>query len=295
MVININNNLIMKKIFLFLIFLMILQVTFSQESEDSNIEETENFEKNPLLTSTFILKAGAFIPSKTIRLRVNGDTPNNIIDFNDSFDFNNRQTTAEFSFIWRFTKNKKWHLGVEYFSVKTSGEKSLEDDIEWEDVTYPVGVDVKVGFGLSLYRIFVGRVITAGDRHEFGGGLGIHGMDFNTFIEGQAYAGDITTSFERKSVAVIIPVPNLGFWFNYTPTSKWAVTARMDWFAININEYNGVLWNVSTGIKYQIIKNFGVSVNYKYFNATVKANKKNWDGRVDMSFSGPSFGVFGNF
>ena len=197
---------------------MILQITFSQENVnvndvESKIGEAETVKKNPILTNTFIFNVGAFVPSKTFRLGVDGDTPNNIIDFNKAFDLNNRQTTLELNFIWRFTKNKKWNLSIEYFSVKTSGEKSLDDEIEWGDVTYPVGVDVKAGFELNLYRIFVGRVITSGVRHEFGGGLGIHAMDFSTFIEGQAYAGDIATSFHRESINAMIPVPNIGFWF----------------------------------------------------------------------------------
>lgn len=295
-----TNNSIMKKIFLSLFFLMILQVTFSQKNKketevEVEVEEIETVKKNPILTSTFILNAGVFVPTKTMKLSVDGNTPNNIIDFNKAFNLNNRQTTLELNFIWRFTKNKKWHLGAEYFSIKSSGKKSLDNDIEWNDITYPVGADVEAGFGLDIYRIFVGRVITSGLRYEFGGGLGIHAMEFNTFIQGQARAGDLSTSFQRESINVLIPVPNLGFWVYYTPSSKWVLTARMDWFAVGINEYNGVLWNVSTGVKYQIIKNFGVAVNYKYFKVDVKANNTYWKGSVDMIFSGPSFGVFGNF
>ncbi len=198
--------------------------------------------------------------------------------------------------MWRFSKSKKWSLAVEYFGVKSNHSFSLEKEIEWEDAIYPVGVDIDAGFRINMYRIFFGRTISKGNQHELGGGLGVHAMDIRTFVEGEAFIGNnVVPTNERKSVSVVAPVPNIGIWYYYTPSLKWALTARVDWFSITVGEYGGSLWNLAPGVKYQISKHIGVGLNYRYIKTTLNIDKADWNGEVNLIFQGPLFTISGNF
>ena len=286
----------MKKLTLsFVVIILFSSLTsFSQENDTEQISATESKKQHPILSDRFIFNGGLFIPTKTFQLAIDGASENELIDVTEDFDFNRSESIFAGNFMWRFSRNKKWSLSVEYFGVKSNHNITLEDDIEWEDVTYPVGVEVDAGFRINMYRIFFGRSIVQKQNHELGGGLGVHAMDIRTFIEGEAYIDDVSAGFERKSVSVVAPVPNIGFWYYYTPNDKWALTARVDWFAITIDKYGGSLWNLAPGVKYQVFKNVGVGLNYRYIKTSISVDEDDWHGDVDLIFQGPLFTISAN-
>ncbi len=286
----------MKKVILILALVLIipLQFSYSQDNDESENKDNIEVKKNPILTSKIYFNGGLFLPSKSIKASLNGSSENDIIDFNDAFNFNQKETTFAANFIWRFAK--KWHLGAEYFGVKNSGSWAIEEEIEWEDVTYGVGATLDAGFRINMYRIFIGRVISSGQQHELGGGLGVHAMDIRTYIEGNGFVdGSSVISYERRTLDLTAPLPNIGFWYYYTPTEKWALTARVDWFGITVGDYSGSLWNIAPGVKYQILDNLGVGLNYRYFKTNLTVNKDNLNASLDLIFHGPLFTVSGNF
>ena len=282
---------------LILLALLIVGYTstlFSQENEKSSTNTSaESQDIHPLLTDRFVFNMGLYLPTKNLRVKASSN--NDEIDFNEAFDMNQKENTPAFNFIWKFSKNKKWNVGVEYFKVKSGHTSAIEKDIEWEDVVYKAGAELKVGFGVSMYRIFFGRSLSLGPKHDFGVGLGVHAMDISSFVQGEAYIDDHTTSFERKSVSAVAPFPNIGLWYFYAPTPKWALTARVDWFGITVGDFTGSLWNVAPGFKYQILDNLGVGLNYRYFQAGLDIDKDQFDGGLNMQFSGPLFTISGNF
>ena len=171
----------------------------------------------------------------------------------------------------------------------------LDESIEWNDKTYDVGAVVTGGYKFALYKIFFGRVISRGDKHEFGGGLGIHAVRIGGFIEGKASVNGLEGSFERNNVQVTLPLPNVGFWYFWAPDAKWAFTGRVDWFGISIDNYTGNLWGLTPGVNYQAFKNIGFSLEYKYLALKADVDKDAWKGNFGMDFYGPSFKVTANF
>jgi len=278
----------MKNLFIVFFFLVTYCSSYAQTVGD----------KNPMLTDRFLARAALFVPSRAFQVGVNGniETENTgDIDFDETFGLGGTQNTLNLDFMWRFSKSKLWSVRGQYFSVGAEKETTLDREIEWEDVTYPVGASVKGGFGLKLYRTFFGRVISTGQKHELGGGLGFHGLNTNVFIEGEAFINDASAGFRRESVKAFLPLPNLGVWYFWAPAPKWAFSAEVDWFGIKIGEYSGGLWNLSPGVTFQPFKTIGFSVKYHYINYYANVNQNNWNGSFDMIYQGPSIGLNANF
>jgi len=273
----------MKKILAISFILIDILLVFSQETE----------KKHPLLSDKFRFNAGVYSSTKTMKFRVDGEGPNSIIDFDEALDLNNNELTFFFNFNWRFSKN--WSLSTEYFSVRNSNKWQLKEDIYWQDVVFKENSNVKIGAGLDMYRIFVGRTIFKRLNHELGVGLGVHALNIGAYIKGDAYINDEDFNFEKKSVSAIAPLPNIGFWYFYSPVPKWGFTARLDWFGISIGDYFGSLWNVGPGVNYQVFKHVGVGLSYRYFKFTAKVDKSGWNGEFNMIFQGPLFSISGNF
>ena len=273
----------MYKVIIILLFILINKSSFSQEID----------KRHPLLSDKFMFNAGIYTSTKTMKFRVAGEDKNSIIDFEEALDLDDNESTFFFNFNWRFSKH--WSLSTEYFSIKNGNKWQLEEDIKWENVTFKEGSNVRIGAGLDMYRVFVGRTIFKRINHELGAGLGLHALNIGAFIKGDAYINDEDFNFEKKSVSAIAPLPNIGFWYFYSPAPKWAFTARLDWFGISIGDYFGSLWNVGPGVNYQIFKHVGVGLSYRYFKFTAKVDKSDWNGEFNMIFQGPLFSISGNF
>ncbi len=267
-----------------LVFLLSIPIVHSQEKKE---------DQNPLYSNKFVISAGLYSSAKTIGIRVNGSGENQLIDFKEAFDLNNNEITFFGNFNWRFSK--KWTLSAEYFSVKNGNKWELDEDIHWGDVTFKEGSNVKIGFSLDMYRVFVGRSVLQKTKHELGIGLGIHDLQVGAYITGDAYINNDDYNFERRSVSANAPLPNIGFWYYYFPTSKWGLTANIDLFGLTVDEYFGSLYNVRAGVNYQIFKNFGVGLSYRYFKFTAKVDKKYWNGKFNMIFQGPLLSISGTF
>ncbi|MCF6308578.1 MAG: hypothetical protein L3J09_11585 [Flavobacteriaceae bacterium] len=290
-------NFISKNAVLFFL-LIISNILIAQEINKNDLNSSVE-DKHPLLSNKFIFYGGIYSSTKGIKIGVNGASDNEIIDFNEKVDFNNNEYTLFLSFNWRFSR--MWTLSAEYFSVKNGISKTVNQNFEWEDQIFNGGAGLKLGMNLSMYRVFIGRTIIKGTKYELGAGLGVHTLDIEAYIEGNAYIDNENTGegasvgFKRSAVSVIAPVPNIGAWYFYAPNNKWLLSARVDWFGLTAGDYYGGLWDLGAGVNYQFHKHFGVGLKYRYYDFTAKVNKDNWDGKFTMTFQGPLLTVNANF
>jgi hypothetical protein len=281
----------MKSILTTIVFLVTFSSAFSQTGED----------KHPILSDRFIIGLGWYFPARDVKLGVEGNIRIDEIeelediDIDETLGLSEGDNTFNFNFLWRFSRNKFWSVRGDYFKVGTSRNVTLDEEIEWEDVIYPVGGEANVSYEIGLYRIFFGRAISTGQKHELGGGLGIHGLNVKVSIEGNAVIDGQSAGFERSDVSTFLPLPNIGFWYIWAPTDKWAFSASVDWFDVKIDNISGGLWNVSPGVTYQIIRNLGVNVNYQFLKFKANINNDDFRGSFDLKFSGPSVRIMGSF
>jgi len=281
----------MKSILSILAILMTFSSSFSQNEND----------KHPLLTDRFLIGAGVYFPARDIKLGVEGNISVDEIedlediDFDETLGLSEGENTFNLNFLWRFSRNKFWSVRGEYFKVGSTRNVTLDEDIEWEDITYPVGGSAEVSFGVGLYRVFFGRVISTGQKHELGGGLGIHGLNVKASVAGEGFIGDESAGFSKSEVSAFLPLPNIGLWYIWAPTDKWAFSANLDWFGIKIDNLSGGLWNVSPGVTFQIIRNLAVNANYQFYNFNANIDESDFKGSFDLTFNGPTIRVVGNF
>lgn len=271
-----------------LVFLVTFSSLFAQSDGD----------KNPILTDRMFIKPGWYFPSQDIKLGVDGSVDGDRyedLDLDETFKLNRGEDSFNLDFIWRFSKNKFWSVSGEYFKVGDKKTVTLDEEVEWDDVVYPIGGEVTASYRVALYRIFFGRVISTGQKHELGGGLGIHGLNIKGTIEGNGFVGDESVGFERREVKGFLPLPNIGLYYIWTPSSKWALSAKLDWFGIELDNISGGLWNVSPGVTFQIIENLGINANYQFLNFNANVDSNSWNGGFDLSFSGPALRIIGNF
>lgn len=241
---------------------------------------------HPYLSDKFFVDIGLFWPSRSFSLSVNGSAGevNDPIEFEEDVRLNQADEVFCAEFGWRF--GEKWRLVGQYFESSGSSTWLLEEDIEWQDVVFQTGTNASGGADFTLLRTFFARDFNVGERHEFGLGAGTHWLDIGSYIEGTILIEDGGTAYSRQSVRVSGPLPNIGTWYNYSISDRWAFTTRFDFFSADIGKYDGTLTNFSFGVNFQIARNLGLGVNYNDFELDVGVDETSWRGRVKTSYEG---------
>ncbi len=246
-------------------------------------EDTEDL--HPYLENGFSLDLGIFFPDRKLDLRINGTGSgnNDEIDFDKGVQLGSADTTFAAEMSWRF--RGKWSVVGQYFESNDSVGAVLEEDIEWGDVVFGAGSNAAVGTKFSLTRIFFGRQLDTSRTHDIGIGGGIHWLHIGSFIEGEILVNG-TPAAARRSVSVEAPLPNIGAWYKYSISPRWALRGRLDLFSADIGDYDGLLVNVSLGVNFQAFEHFGIGLNYNYFELDVGIEKSGWRGDIETIYDG---------
>lgn len=251
---------------------------------------------HPVLSDRFILTVGAFRSSNSFKISADGNRQTRSdVDFGDTVGVSDTSTLVNAQLRWKFGSEKKWSLWGQYFSNNATGDATLTEDVDWNDLTFKEGTYVAAGVKLAIARVFVGRSFVLNDQNDFGVGIGIHNLDLSAFIEGEVIIDDQTTGTRRGDVKGSQILPNIGAWYNFSPASRWLLHARVDWISADIGNYDGTLWNTSAGVNFQAWDHVGFDLSWQYFNLNLNVDKRDWNGGADMTYNGPVFSVTANW
>ena len=240
---------------------------------------------HPELKAKYSLDVGVFYPERSMSFGAGVTAPDeNSVDFGGQFGLDKKDELFEVDFQWRF--GEKWSLAAQYFEA--SGERSavLEEDLEWNDVVFSRNTNARASTDFTLYQLFFARSLTDGGKTDFGLGAGLHWLEIGAEIEGSILVNN-TVTFSRESVRASSPLPNIGAWYSYSLSPRWAIKARGDWFGASIDEYDGRLVNFQAGINFAWFKNGGIGVAYNFVELDVDVDNAVWNGSADLTYEGP--------
>ncbi len=258
----------------------------------------QDYDYHPALSDNFLLSVGAFRSDNTFKIRAEGasdDMNNDEIDFGNSLSVDETNTIFNGQLRWKFGKERKWSLWGQYFSNDAEGSATLTEDVAWEDVIFREGTFVEAGVEIEVIRLFVGRSLVKNKQHDFGLGVGLHHLDLGAFIGGEINIDDESTGFVRESVSAGAPLPNLGAWYLFSPARNWLLHARVDWLSVNIDPYDGTMWNFNAGVNFQAWRNVGFDLSYQYFDIDFGVDDDDFIGGAKMSYSGPILSITANW
>ncbi len=241
---------------------------------------------HPYLSDTFFIDVGVFFPDRRLSLSVDGSSGehHDLIEISEDVQFKDADRTFALEFGWHF--GEKWRLVGQYFESGGSSSRTLEADIEWEDIVFLSGTNTTVGSKFMLIRTFFGRDFNVNEKHDFGVGVGIHWLDTGAIIEGTILVDGEEVASGKRSVHVSSPLPNAGVWYTYSIADRWAIKGRADWLSASIDPYDGTLTNLGLGVNFQATRYFGVGLSYINFALDVEIDDSDWRGGLETSYKG---------
>jgi hypothetical protein len=81
-------------------------------------------------------------------------------------------------------------------------------------------------------------------------------------------------------------LPNIGAWYKYSISRRWALRARLDLLSANVGNYDGLMLNSAVGVNFKPFEHFGIGLNYNYFKLDVGIDKSDWRGDIETVYDG---------
>jgi len=236
--------------------------------------------------NTFTIGIGYFYAKASTNASYNSNVGiGTDVDFEQILGLDDRSNIPLFDLQWRFAD--RWALTAEYFDLKRKGSKTLQEEVEWGDEVYPIGADIKSQFDVRDTRVMVDYAVFKDKDKAVGLGLGAHVMSLRAQLAG--------TGFQTEKADVLAPLPVISAFASMGLTDTWGLSMRVDWLSVNYQEYSGDLRSTGIDLLYQPFHHVGFSLGYRSVLLDVKVDGDDWNGRVDMTFNGPAFRIFGTF
>lgn len=237
----------------------------------------------------FWLEASAFMPKIDSSLEVNSTSNQGIgteIDVESDLGLDKDETLPAFLAGARLTRSLS--IIGEYYSIGRDATKSLERNITFEGVTYPLAASVTSELTTDVYRLVIGYSFVRTDKAEVGAALGLHATDFEVGIEGLGTVGGTTAQTEQRRQDFLAPLPTLGLFGSFEVLPRLTLSGRVDYLSLSIDDYDGRLLNAQAKLSYRVTRNIGVGAAWRHVDYRVDVEKDRFEGRFEYEFSGPA-------
>jgi hypothetical protein len=240
-------------------------------------DEPQGIPVHPALTDRFFFGLGAGRLRSNTQARLNSDIGlGTNVDFEDILGLDGNSTVPEFLARWRFTE--RWRLEFEYFQLNRSGDKRLDQDVMWGDITFPAGAGVSTKFDVAVARVSCGYSFYKTKDKEVGAALGFHVTNFDVGIEGSA---------EEEGGDLLAPLPVGSVYAQMALSDEWALALRLDAFRIEYSQYSGHVFAVGVDALWQPWRHFGFGLGWRSLQIAGGVDTSDWNGEVSTDYQGP--------
>lgn len=242
----------------------------------------------------FRFDAGAFLAAFDTTLRIDSKTFGQGTDINleDDLDYDDSTITYLFGGYWRFTKHHR--LYASYFVFDRDSSAQLNKEIEVGDEVFPVGAGISSEFNLKIIPIAYGYSFINNEKHELTVILGLHWYKAEFKIAGYDHAGAEPAEADA-SVDANLPLPAIGFAYEYRFTERWTAGAMAQAFYLKGSssslDFSGSLLNLGVKTEYWLFKNIGIGAAVNYFDLDADVEDDDWKGALDYEYFGPQIYV----
>jgi hypothetical protein len=246
---------------------------------------------NPNLNDKIFIGLGAFYGAKTsTTAQLSSQTlgAGTSVDFQNLLGLSGSAGGPDAEFRWRMSE--RWRLELNYFRISQSGGKTIDQDIQWGDVVYPVNSQVTSKIAFSDLRSSVGYSFYKTSDKELGVGFGLHWLWWQGSLSSQTQGSE--------GGNLLAPLPVISLYGGFALNEQWSVGARIDEFSLTYEQYHGGITVMNLNVLYQPFRHVGFGLGYTgsflNFSAT-SSGLGSFQGKLTQNVQGPSFYLTASF
>lgn len=162
---------------------------------------------------------------------------------------------------YRFTDAHS--MDFSYFSVKSDGQKVINEDIKWDEKTISAGATVDSYFNMDIYKINYVYSFYHNEKVELALTAGLHITSLDLGLGAQGMIDGVPGQKYSSGEAATVPLPVFGFKGEYTIIDKKLfVNYKAEYFFIHFDDYEGTLLSTALNLEYHFMENIGVGTGF---------------------------------
>ena len=231
------------------------------------------------LPERFMLRAGGLFLAQintTLRLDAAHAPIGTSIDFNKTLGGDDQASSARIDSVYRFNDNHA--IGLSWYKIRLKGERTLDRDIEWDGVTYPINATVDSFLNEDIYKLNYRYSLYHNQDVELGLSAGFHvtriGIGLNA------------ASVGAKNESVTAPLPVFGTFVSYNFTPKFSLMGNYEFFFLNFDNVGGSLQDLLFGLEYRVLRNLAVGGAFNLYTLQAHYGTDKFDFSLDQTWSG---------
>jgi len=243
-----------------------------------------------VLEDPFIIALGTYLVDADTDLELKGDAgePGTPIDWNRTFG-EGSLTRFRLDGQWRFGDSRRHKLRALWFDTSRSESKTIDREIEWGGETFPVSTRVKGDLDYQIYELSYEYAFLRRETYELSASIGAYyvSMDSKLSATITGEGGETTERDVSRDGSFDVPLPVLGLRAQWVLPYQLSFDLSGQYFAADIDEYDGDLQNYRATLTWQPNKWVGLGVGYDWFSADLDIDASKFDGNANWTFSGP--------
>jgi hypothetical protein len=214
---------------------------------------------------TFWVELGGFRVSSSTNLRLNGAAPGEDVDFERDLNLPNNTTQVYLEGFWR--PFRKHQFSLKWERVRRDGSAvTLEDQIEWGGVIYPVGVQV-AGTNDSDFLSGAWRwSLFKNEKFEIGPAIGLGYIWIDASLTGQIQVGDELSRERTVTGSASSITGDIGGFFIWWPGQRWVVRGDARYIAVSLDDADASVGEARASVTWYPWRRIGIGAQYSYTN-----------------------------
>jgi hypothetical protein len=192
------------------------------------------------------------------------------IDLTTTLGVNSSTDAFRLDGLYRF--NDRHAVGLSWYRVGLSGDKSLNQDILIRDQTIAAGAATQTSLSFNIYRLLYNYSFYHNDKVELAVSPGLYSMQTKFNFAAQGTINGVVRTSTVINEQVTLPLPSIGLVANYNITPKLQFQSRYDFFYLTIGDYTGSMFELYAGLEYRLFKHFAMGAAYDRLTAGLKGN-----------------------
>ncbi len=224
----------------------------------------------------FRIGAQAFTTASTT-LRIDSETLGLGTEFTleDATNLEEEVTVGRLDGQYRFTDRHS--VGFSYYNIERTGSRTLDIDIDWDGVTFPIGIAVESQFNEKIVDVSYGYTFFVRLNATLAATAGLHVISFDTSLRALDGSRDRSNSTDA-------PLPVFGLSGQYRFADKWRFVGSLKVFSFDFDEYDGTFSDLVLSVEYDAWDRFGIGFGLNNFGLDVTAGDANLSGTIDTDF-----------
>ena len=172
--------------------------------------------------------------------------------------------------LYRF--NDRHAIGLSWYRVGLSGEKSTNEQIQIRDQIVQAGAATQTSLSFNIYRLLYNYSFYRNEKVELGVSPGLYMMKTNFNFAAQGTINNVVATSTVVNEQLTLPLPSIGLVANYNITPKLQFQSRYDFFYLTVGDYTGSMFEFYAGLEYRFFQHFAMGAAFDRLTAGLKGS-----------------------